>query len=237
MSGLDGLRVAVTGAAGGIGRAVCEHLAGEGAQVFALDRVETDVAAYVSVDITDERSIATAVATVLERAGGVDGLVTAAGIVENVPAEDMPVEVWDGVMAVNLRGVFLSCRAFARPMLAAGSGRIVNIASISGNAIINFPQQQSAYNASKAAVSALTRSLAVEWGQRGVRVNAVSPGYVNTPLVVENASMHDLWKRDIVAGRFAEPAEVAAAIAYLLSDEAAYCMGTELIIDGGFSLR
>src|SRR5699024_3978946 len=118
----------------------------------------------------------------------------------------------------------------------AGGGRIVNVASMSGNHVVNVPQKQAAYNSSKAAVSALTRSLAVERTGRGVRVNAISAGYVRTSLVEGKSELVDGWLRGTPAGRFAAPDEVAGAIAWLLSDEAAYCAGTELLIDGGYSL-
>lgn len=232
------MRVAVTGAAGGIGQAVCARLEAEGARVFGLDRTETDAAEWVQIDVTDEDSVRRAADEVVARAGGVDGLVAAAGIVEDdVAADEMSVEQWDAVIGVNLRGVFLSCREFGRHMLAAGHGRIVNIASMSGNNVVNFPQRQCAYNASKAGVSALTRSLAVEWGPRGVRLNAISPGYVHTPLLDSKRHQFDAWKRDIVIDRFAEPSEVAGTIAFLLSDDAEYFVGSDLLMDGGFSLR
>jgi NAD(P)-dependent dehydrogenase (short-subunit alcohol dehydrogenase family) len=155
----------------------------------------------------------------------------------DVPAEEMTLEQWDRTMAVNLRGVFISCREFARHMLAQGSGRVVAIASMSGNNVVNFPQHQCAYNASKAGVSALIRSLAVEWGPRGVRLNAVSPGYVMTPILAAKEHQWHLWTDDIVLGRFAEPREAAGTICFLLSDDAEYCVGTDLLMDGGFSLR
>jgi NAD(P)-dependent dehydrogenase (short-subunit alcohol dehydrogenase family) len=155
----------------------------------------------------------------------------------NVPAEEMSIEQFDAVVAVNLRGVFLSCRGFGRRLLAHGGGSIVNVASMSGNCIVNFPQRQCAYNASKAAVTALTRSLAVEWGPRGVRVNAISPGYVSTPLLSLKTHLFEQWKAGIVLGRFAESVEIARAVAFLLSTDSSYCCGTELVIDGGYSLR
>jgi NAD(P)-dependent dehydrogenase (short-subunit alcohol dehydrogenase family) len=236
--GLEGMRVAVTGAAGGIGRAVCERLREEGARPFALDLGETDAAEWVRADVTDQASMAEAADEVVRRAGGVDGLVAGAGIVEgDVPAEEMTLEQFDRTMAVNLRGVFITCKEFGRHMLAQGSGRIVNIASMSGNNVVNFPQHQCAYNASKAGVSALTRSLAVEWGPRGVRLNAISPGYVMTPILAAKEHQWHLWMDDIVLGRFAEPTEAAGVIAFLLSDDASYCCGTDLLMDGGFSLR
>ena len=240
LTGIEGARVAITGGSGGIGRAVCAWLAEAGATVYALDlepAAGPDAGEFVPTDVTEPASLAAA----LERiaAGGrVDGLVAAAGIVEDdVPAETMEPELFDRVLAVNLRGVFLACQAFGGQMLEQGAGRIVAISSMSGNLIVNTPQHQCAYNASKAGVTALVKSLAVEWGPRGVRVNAVSPGYVATPLNDLKAAQHRAWMDATVLGRFARPAEVAGAVGYLLSDEAAFCCGTELVLDGGYSLR
>jgi NAD(P)-dependent dehydrogenase (short-subunit alcohol dehydrogenase family) len=234
-------QVAVTGASGGIGRALCAHLAALGLSVFALDRVAIEPLTgvqFVSLDVTDPSSVQAAVSAVYEIAAGPVDLVCCAGIVEDdVAAEDMPIELFDSVLAVNLRGLFLSCQAFGRQLLARGGGSIVNIASMSGNYVVNFPQHQCAYNASKAAVTALSKSLAVEWGPRGVRVNAVSPGYVGTPLLANKAHQFGHWLPGIVLNRFAEPDEVARAVAFLLSTDSGYCCGTELLMDGGFSLR
>ncbi|WP_426323208.1 SDR family NAD(P)-dependent oxidoreductase [Microbacterium sp. E-13] len=237
----SGRRVAVVGAAGGIGAEIARSLEAQGAEVYALDLREPDQAGagrFIPMDITSEESVRDAVATIYAAGEAPVDLVNSAGIVENdVAAEDMPMETYDRVMGVNLRGTFLTCREFGRELLARGGGAIVNVASMSGNAVVNEPQKQSVYNTSKSGVSALTRSLAVEWGGRGVRVNAVSPGYVDTPLNALKKHMHAHWTEGTVVGRFATVQEVAGAVEYLLSDEAAYCCGTELLIDGGFSLR
>lgn len=240
MNGFAGAQIAVTGASGGIGGAVCRWLTERGAHVYALDlRPERgQVGTFVPIDVTDPDGVAAAAAEVLEHGGRIDGLVAAAGIAEDdVAAEEMDTATFDRVLSVNLRGVFLTCQSFGRPMLAQGSGRIVAISSMSGNHVVNEPQRQCAYNASKAGVTALVKSLAVEWGPRGVRVNAVSPGYVDTPLNALKIHQHEQWKQRTVVPRFAETAEIAAAVGYLLSDEAAFCYGTELLIDGGYSLR
>lgn len=241
-SALTGRRIAVTGAGGGIGRAIVDRLLVEGADVIGLDMRGLDglpegVARY-EADLTSEESIRNVVADLYSADVRPVDLVTSAGIVEDdVAAEDMPLAQFDAVYSVNVRGVFLTNQMFGRELLARGGGSIVNIASMSGNAIVNFPQKQSAYNSSKAAVSALTRSLAVEWGARGVRVNALSPGYVDTPLNHLKAHMHETWKNDTVLGRFARPEEVAAAVTFLLSSESSYFLGAELLMDGGSSLR
>jgi NAD(P)-dependent dehydrogenase (short-subunit alcohol dehydrogenase family) len=237
-----GRRIAVTGAAGGIGHAICAGLAEQGAQVHGLDLAGLEsLPAGVGgaiVDVTSEDSVAAAVRELYAADDRPVDLVNAAGVVENdIPAEEMPMSEFDRVMAVNLRGTFLAYREFGRELLARGGGAIVNIASMSGNAIVNHPQRQCAYNASKAAVSALTRSLAVEWGPRGVRINTVSPGYVATPMTLRRTALHDQWKRETVLGRLAEPAEIARAVEYFLHEDSAFCCGTELLIDGGFALR
>jgi NAD(P)-dependent dehydrogenase (short-subunit alcohol dehydrogenase family) len=234
--------VAITGGAGGIGQAIARRLVAEGAEVFALDRKGLEDlpegVSGIELDLGSPASVAEVVASLYAGDERRVDLVNSAGIVEDdVAAVDMPIEQFDAVIGVNLRGVFLTCQAFGRELMARGGGAIVNIASMSGNAVVNFPQKQSAYNTSKAAVTALTKSLAVEWGPSGVRVNALSPGYVDTPLNHLKAHMHDTWKRDIVVDRFATPEEVAASVAFLLSDDASYYVGAELLMDGGYSLR
>lgn len=241
-STLEGRRVAVTGAAGGIGHAIVTRLAAEGAEPIGLDvtgleRLPQGVRG-IQADLTSPDSIRAVVAGLYADDDRPVDLVNSAGIVEDdVPAEDMPVSQFDAVHGVNIRGVFVTSQAFGRELLARGGGSIVNIASMSGNALVNWPQKQSAYNSSKAAVSALSRSLAVEWGGRGVRVNTVSPGYVDTPLNHLKAHMHERWKGDTVLGRFATPEEVAGAVAFLLGPDAGYFVGAELLMDGGSSLR
>ncbi len=238
MRDLQGLVVAVTGAAGGIGRAICDRLLEEGARVYALDAGDSPVGTSLKVDVTDPQSLEAAVQTVLEREGHVDGLVAAAGVVEDdVPAETMDLATWDRTIGVNLRGVFLSCQAFGRPMLERGSGSIVAISSMSGNKVVNVPQKQCAYNASKAGVTALTKSLASEWADRGVRVNAVSPGYVATPLLERKKHQFEQWLAATPQSRMADPAEIAGTVAFLLSSDAAYFCGSEVVVDGGYSLR
>lgn len=237
-----GRRIAVVGAAGGIGAAISAALAAEGARVHGLDvgpfGALPDGVDGRYMDLTSEASVDEVVAALYAEDATPIDLVNSAGIVEDdVAAEGMPMALYDRVMGVNLRGVYLTCQRFGAQLLERGGGAIVNIASMSGNAVVNTPQRQSVYNTSKAGVSALTRSLAVEWGGRGVRVNAVSPGYVDTPLNALKQHMHAGWLDGTVLGRFGRVEEVAGAVAYLLSDEAAYCCGTELLIDGGYSLR
>ena len=235
----QGAVVVVTGAAGGVGHACAAWLAEREAQVFSLDRREPEdvVGTFVAVDVLDEASVETAVAAVVDAAGRIDGLVAAAGLSEEpTPAEDMSLETWSRTIGVNLTGVFLTCQRVGRVMLAQGAGRVVTIASMSGAHVVNNPQQQVAYNSSKGGLVAMTKSLAFEWAARGVRVNALSPGYVDTPLLGSKHELHDQWKSVTPLRRFAEPAEVAAAAAWLLSDEAGFCCGTEMLMDGGYTL-
>lgn len=238
MRGLKEKVIAVTGAAGGIGAAICSRLVDDGAIVVALDRRDSEIGRSLVVDVTDPVSVKAAVEHVLDIDGRIDAFVAAAGVVEDdVAAEDMTLDQWDAVMGVNLRGLFICNQAFAAPMLAAGSGTIVNISSMSGNHVVNVPQKQCAYNASKAAVTALTKSLASEWASRGVRVNSIAPGYVSTPLLAQKKHQFAEWLAATPQGRMAEPAEIASAVAFLVSDESGYFCGSELLVDGGYSLR
>lgn len=229
---------AVTGTTSGIGAGIARALQDEGARVFGLDIEPGGAFEHVDCDVRDAASVAAAASTVIDQAGKIDHFVANAGIRGvDKGAEDLEPEEWDEVIGVNLRGVFLSIQAFARPMLAAGRGSIVAIASMSGNRVVNVPQRTAHYNTAKAGVTALVRTLAVEWGPRGVRVNSVSPGYVSTPLLDADSAMHPQWLPQTVPGRFATVAEIAAGTLYLLSDDAGYCHGTDLLIDGGYSLR
>lgn len=240
MAGLQGRVAVVTGGAGDIGRAICSRLVADGARVWCLDiRSSSQLGhgiEYLEFDVNDAVAVAETAQRVKDSAGHVDILVTSVGIVENVPVADMEVETFDRVLAVNLRGVFLTCQAFGRLMLEQGEGRIVNIASMSGNAVVNTPQCQAAYNTSKAGVTALTKSMAVEWAPQGVRVNALSPGYVDTDLLAQKRDQHEEWRRRTPLRRFATVDEVAGAVTYLAGDEAGFYQGAEFLMDGGYSL-
>ena len=192
---------------------------------------------FVHTDVTDPASVREMVQTVLGEHGRIDVLVNNAGIVHNIPSEEVPDEEWLAVISVNLTGVFWCCREVGKAMLERGSGSIVNIASMSG-IVSNHPQPQSAYNASKAGVITLTKSLAGEWASRGVRVNSVSPGYIRTPLTelgMSKSEWAEVWLSSTPLGRLAEPQEIAPAVLYLASDAASFATGTNLVIDGGYT--
>ena len=239
---LDGRTALVTGAAQGIGFEIAKGLSEAGAKVIVADmNPEVGEAAASSIggrfeplDVTDPG----AVRDLAEHLRGVQILVNNAGIVRNTPAEETPDDDWKAVMGVNLDGVFWCCREFGRQMLDAGTGSIVSTASMSG-LISNHPQPQAAYNASKAAVIHLTRSLAGEWASRGVRVNAVAPGYTATPLTrrgLETPGWRDTWLGTTPMGRLAEPAEIAPAVLYLASDASSFVTGHTLVVDGGYTV-
>ena len=238
MTEFAGRTVAITGAASGIGLGVAQRLLDEGARVFSLDLVPGPLGEYIRADVRDPASMAAAAQAVIDATGAIDGFVANAGIRGvDQGAEDLPVEAFDEVLATNLRGVFVSCQAIGRHMLTAGRGSIVAIASMSGNRIINVPMRIAHYHAAKGGVTALVRALAVEWGPRGVRVNALSPGYIRTPLAETDTEHHALWESMTVLGRMGTVEEVAGGVRYLLSDEAAFCCGTDLLMDGGYVLR
>jgi len=191
-----------------------------------------------TLDVTAWRDVDAFVAEAEKRHGRIDILVNNAGIaISEVPAEKMTNEQWHDVMDVNLHGVFYCSRAVAKGMLARKSGSIVNIGSISAQ-IVNTPQEQCNYNASKAAVHQLTKSMALEWAKRGVRVNAVAPGYTDTPLLsfAKNSPSFKVWMDMTPTGRMAQPLEVAAVVLFLASDAASNVTGSIVTVDGGYTL-
>jgi NAD(P)-dependent dehydrogenase (short-subunit alcohol dehydrogenase family) len=248
---LDGRTALVTGGGQAIGLACVDALAEAGARVVIAD-VNPTVAEegrdamkkkgydveVVSMDVTKPDRVTEVADSLVGRHGRVDILVNNAGIARSeTPAETVTDEHWLNVIDVNLNGTFWCCRAFGRHMLAARSGTIVNIGSMSGF-IVNKPQEQAFYNASKAGVHHLTKSLAAEWGARGVRVNAVAPTYINTPLnafVKSNPKMYDAWIGGTPMGRMGEVEEIASVVLFLASDAASLMTGSIVLVDGGYT--
>jgi 2-keto-3-deoxy-L-fuconate dehydrogenase len=234
-----GRRALVTGAGSGIGAAVARRLAGEGAELLladaAGDRVR-DVAGelgegvrWVQLDVRDEDAVRAAT-------GDLDVLVNVAGIGSTTSAPDTPLDVWEDVFAVNARGTFLCCKHAIPGMVARGGGTIVNIGSVAG--LVGL-RNRAAYCASKGAVIALTRALAVDHVGDGVRVNVVCPGTVDSPwvqrLVHDAGESLDALRARQPMGRLGMPEEIADAVLYLASDAAAFVTGSSLVIDGGLT--
>jgi NAD(P)-dependent dehydrogenase (short-subunit alcohol dehydrogenase family) len=241
----------VTGGGQGIGREIVRTLAAAGADIVVADIVSTTAeearrevehlgrrALAVETNVADPTSVDSMTRLAIDAFGKIDILVNNAGICVNVPAVDMTADDWLRVVNINLNGAFWCSQSVGRHMVAAGRGSIVNIGSMSGS-IVNWPQPQAAYNASKAAVIHLTKSLASEWAALGVRVNSVSPGYIGTEMTRRGMSTPgwgETWLSMTPMHRLGEPVDVARAVLYLVSDEAAFATGTDLIVDGGYTI-
>jgi NAD(P)-dependent dehydrogenase (short-subunit alcohol dehydrogenase family) len=248
---LDGRTALVTGGGQAIGLACVDALAEAGAKVVIADinpaiaeegrdamRKKGHEVEIALMDVTKPDRVTAVADDIVRRHGRIDILVNNAGIARSeTPAETVADEHWLNVIDVNLNGTFWCCRAFGRHMLEAKSGSIVNIGSMSGF-IVNKPQEQAFYNASKAAVHHLTKSLAAEWGARGVRVNAVAPTYINTPLnafVKDNPKMYDAWIGGTPMGRMGEVEEIASVVLFLAGDAASLMTGSIVVVDGGYT--
>jgi NAD(P)-dependent dehydrogenase (short-subunit alcohol dehydrogenase family) len=238
MRGLDGLRVLVTGAAGGIGEACAQRLAAEGASVAVTDLEEPDsggAAVALAADVTVPADAERLVAEAADALGGLDALLLAAGIHWTGPTHEMSPGAFAKVMEVSVNGTFLCCRAALPRFVEQGSGRIVTLGS---TASLRGAPGLAAYSAAKGAVLNLTKSIAAEYARAGVRANCLCPGSTDTPLLrrlMAERDNADAFRDRHPIGRFAEPAEIAATAAFLLSDEASFFVGSTVVVDGGFS--
>jgi NAD(P)-dependent dehydrogenase (short-subunit alcohol dehydrogenase family) len=242
---LDDRIALVTGGARGIGFASAQALKGHGAKVVIIDinvelgqqaaqKLEAD---FIAADLTKSDQVRQAADSIVKKYGRIDVALNNAGIAVNVPSEECSDEDWLRVININLNAVFYCCREFGKVMLQQGRGSIINLASMSG-VISNTPQPQSAYNASKAGVILLTKSLAGEWAKRGVRVNSISPGYIGTEMTKLGTSQSDWYQRWLEftpMGRLGEPQEVASVVVFLASDASSYFTGSNLLVDGGYT--
>ncbi|MCD8350584.1 MAG: SDR family oxidoreductase [Planctomycetaceae bacterium] len=248
---LDGKNIFVTGGARGIGKSVATALAEAGANLAIVD-LDVETAESVAAELTSLGSTAIAIKTDVTDAGQVDAMMAEiadnlgelhgafcnAGICLNVPAEAMTLEQWRKVVDINLTGVFLTAQAAGRQMILQGKGgSIITTASMSAH-IVNVPQPQCSYNASKAGVIQLAKSLAVEWAKHGIRVNSISPGYIGTDLIMEAPLLKPLiekWTAMSPLGRLGRPDELQAIAVYLAGDSSHFTTGSDFVIDGAFT--
>lgn len=247
---LDGRSALVTGGGRGIGKALAQALGQAGAKLaiadIDLDLAKSSVkeledmgveATALQADVSDQDSVKTMVANVVQHFGQLDIAFNNAGVNYNSAAEDTTMAEWDKTFDINLRGVFMCCQEEGKVMLGQGKGVIINMASMGGR-LVPHPQKQAAYNAAKAAVAHLTRSLATEWCARGVRVNSLSPGFINTELLQSPAlaHLHEVWMPQIPIGKFGEVTDLRGTIVYLASDASSYLIGQDIVVDGGVTV-
>lgn len=246
---LDGLHAIVTGGSRGIGEACVFALAKEGANVaIAVDKSvdEAEKVAekakklgvdvfVIQCDVANPTDVKIMVETVVKRFGKIDILVNNAGITHGSAAEDLSFQDWQRMLDVNLTGVFLCAQAVGKKMIEQGiKGSIINISSICGHIVV-IPQKQCHYNASKGGVGMLTKSLAVEWADHNIRVNAISPGYIKTKILDFAKELHPIWIEKTPMKTMGQPADIAEAVLYLASPKSKYVTGADWIIDGGYT--
>jgi 3alpha(or 20beta)-hydroxysteroid dehydrogenase len=237
VNGLEGRVAIVTGGARGIGETYVRALHAEGARVVIADVLaeqgkaladELGGSRFRELDVTDEAAWDQTVAETLEEFGAVDVLVNNAGIANAAPIEHFTLAKWNAVLAVNLTGTFLGCRAVVPAMKAAGRGSIINVSSVEG---LRGSERLHGYTASKFGVRGLTKSLAVELGPDGIRVNSIHPGFIETDMTTRI----DPARLQIPLGRPGAPGDLAGAVVFLAGDASAYLTGTELVVDGGMT--
>ncbi|SFL69511.1 NAD(P)-dependent dehydrogenase, short-chain alcohol dehydrogenase family [Gracilibacillus orientalis] len=249
---LDGKKIFVTGGARGIGRSVALAFAEAGADLAIVDldieeakKTAEEIAAKngtkaiaIKADVTNPEDVNAMIDKFLKEFDRLDVAFCNAGICINTPAEEMSYEQWKKVLDINLSGVFLTAQAAGKVMLKQeGGGSIINTASMSGH-IVNYPQPQCSYNASKAGVIQLTKSLAVEWATRNVRVNSLSPGYMGTELTLNSPSLKPLieqWSDMTPVKRIGKPEELQSICVYLAGDTSSFTTGSDFVVDGGFT--
>jgi NAD(P)-dependent dehydrogenase (short-subunit alcohol dehydrogenase family) len=241
MGRLDERVVLVTGAASGLGLACAQRFAAEGATVVGADVQDPGDwpgARFERLDVTDEAGVADLVTSIVRDRGRLDAVANSAGIAGGGPAHLVSLEDWERVLRVNLTGTFLVCKHAVVPMMEQGAGSIVNFASIEG---IEGTEGGSSYNASKGAVVIFTKNMAIDYGRRGVRVNCICPGFIDTPLfrsVMDSpgmATVRERYREEHKLGRFGRPEEIAGAALFLVSDDASFVTGHALVVDGGFT--
>jgi len=247
---ISGRKALLTGAGRGIGRVLALALAEAGCDISVLGLHVENVEAVareirqmgrkslaIQADVTNKDQVDKAFAETAKELGRLDICINNAGISIQKPVEEMPEEDWDNIINTNLKGVFLCSQAAARIMIPQRSGSIINIASISGISV-NVPQKQAVYNTSKAGVAMLTKSMAVEWAQYGIRVNSISPGYIKTEMTKSTmAHLFPTWESLTPLGRLGETEELRGAVIYLASDASSYMTGHDLVVDGGYTAR
>src|SRR5664279_576943 len=249
MFDLKGRTALVTGGARGLGLAMARALGTYGARLMLMDRDEATLRTAVATltsegiqtrsvtgDVTVPADTVQAVEAMRNAWQRVDIGICNAGVARNLPAEEMTLEQWNAIISVNLTGVFFTAQACANAMIQQKAGSIVNIASMSG-IIVNVPQQQAAYNISKAGVIMATKSLAVEWARYGIRVNAIAPGYMLTDMTapfIADPALGGIWLGLTPMKRAGDPPELGGSVVYLASDASSFVTGHTLVVDGGY---